>query len=278
MTFVVRDGVAVLTGAASGIGKATALLLAAHGCHLALADRNADGLATVAASARARGVRVSEHVLDVADYEEIMELPEKVMSEHGKVTILMNNAGVGLVGTFDQLSLDEFRWLIEINLMAVVNLTNVFLPILRQQPQAHIVNISSIFGIIAPPEQTAYVAAKFAVRGFSESLRHELEGSNVSLTVVHPGGIQTNIANSARVAAKADPALAKASLTEFNKTLRTSPEEAAEQIVGAIQRRAPRLLIGNDAKGMELLQRLMPVRYWKLMQKVYAKVLEAGKK
>lgn len=278
MTFVLRDGVAVLTGAASGIGKATALLLAAHGCHLALADRNADGLATVAASARARGVRVSEHVLDVADYEEIMELPEKVMSEHGKVTILMNNAGVGLVGTFDELSLDEFRWLIEINLMAVVNLTNVFLPILRQQPQAHIVNISSIFGIIAPPEQTAYVAAKFAVRGFSESLRHELEGSNVSLTVVHPGGIQTNIANSARVAAKADPALAKASLTEFNKTLRTSPEEAAEQIVGAIQRRAPRLLIGNDAKGMELLQRLMPVRYWKLMQKVYAKVLEAGKK
>ena len=278
MTFVVRDGVAVLTGAASGIGKATALLLATHGCHLALADRNADGLSTVAASARARGVRVSEHVLDVADYEEIMELPEKVMSEHGKVTILMNNAGVGLVGTFDQLSLDEFRWLIDINLMAVVNLTNVFLPILRQQPQAHIVNISSIFGIIAPPEQTAYVAAKFAVRGFSESLRHELEGSNVSLTVVHPGGIQTNIANSARVAAKADPALAKASLTEFNKTLRTSPEEAAEQIVGAIQRRAPRLLIGNDAKGMELLQRLMPVRYWKLMQKVYAKVLEAGKK
>lgn len=278
MTFVLRDGVAVLTGAASGIGKATALLLAAHGCHLALADRNADGLATVAASARARGVRVSEHVLDVADYEEIMELPEKVMSEHGKVTILMNNAGVGLVGTFDQLSLDEFRWLIEINLMAVVNLTTVFLPILRQQPQAHIVNISSIFGIIAPPEQTAYVAAKFAVRGFSESLRHELEGSNVSLTVVHPGGIQTNIANSARVAAKADPALAKANLTEFNKTLRTSPEEAAEQIVGAIQRRAPRLLIGNDAKGMELLQRLMPVRYWKLMQKVYAKVLEAGKK
>ena len=278
MTFVLRDGVAVLTGAASGIGKATALLLATHGCHLVLADRNADGLATVAASARARGVRVSEHVLDVADYEEIMELPEKVMSEHGKVTILMNNAGVGLVGTFDELSLDEFRWLIEINLMAVVNLTNVFLPILRQQPQAHIVNISSIFGIIAPPEQTAYVAAKFAVRGFSESLRHELEGSNVSLTVVHPGGIQTNIANSARVAAKADPALAKASLTEFNKTLRTSPEEAAEQIVGAIQRRAPRLLIGNDAKGMELLQRLMPVRYWKLMQKVYAKVLEAGKK
>lgn len=278
MTFVLRDGVAVLTGAASGIGKATALLLATHGCHLVLADRNADGLATVAASARARGVRVSEHVLDVADYEEIMELPEKVMSEHGKVTILMNNAGVGLVGTFDQLSLEEFRWLIDINLMAVVNLTNVFLPILRQQPQAHIVNISSIFGIIAPPEQTAYVAAKFAVRGFSESLRHELEGSNVSLTVVHPGGIQTNIANSARVAAKADPALAKANLTEFNKTLRTSPEEAAEQIVGAIQRRAPRLLIGNDAKGMELLQRLMPVRYWKLMQKVYAKVLEAGKK
>lgn len=278
MTFVLRDGVAVLTGAASGIGKATALLLAAHGCHLALADRNADGLATVAASARARGVRVSEHVLDVADYEEIMELPDKVMSEHGKVTILMNNAGVGLVGTFDQLSLDEFRWLIDINLMAVVNLTTVFLPILRQQPQAHIVNISSIFGIIAPPEQTAYVAAKFAVRGFSESLRHELEGSNLSLTVVHPGGIQTNIANSARVAAKADPALAKASLTEFNKTLRTSPEEAAEQIVGAIQRRAPRLLIGNDAKGMELLQRLMPVRYWKLMQKVYVKVLEAGKK
>jgi short-subunit dehydrogenase len=170
--FVLDGGVAVLTGAASGIGRATALALAGRGCHLALVDRDAEGLVETARRITARRVRVSQHVLDVTDDDAVLALPEAVLTEHGRVTILINNAGVSLVGRFEEVTMAEFRWLIEINFLAVVVLTKVFLPILLQQKKAQIVNISSLFGIIAPAEQTAYVAAKFAVRGFSESLRH----------------------------------------------------------------------------------------------------------
>lgn len=270
MPFIFQGGAAVVTGAASGIGRATARALAARRCDLALADRHAAGLAETAAQAREWGVKVSEHVLDVADAAAVAALPDQVLAEHGKATILINNAGVSLVGTFAEVTLEEFRWLIEINFLAVVALTKGFLPTLMAQPQAQIVNISSIFGIIAPAEQTAYAASKFAVRGFSESLRHELAATTVGVTVVHPGGIKTAIATSARIAAAANAGVAEAAMREFTESaLRTPPETAAAAIVGAIQRRSKRLLIGADAQALAAVQRLFPVSYWSVLGRLY---------
>ena len=275
MAFPIKGGVAVITGAASGIGAARAANLARRGMDLALADRNADGLAATAVLARAAGVKVSEHLLDVTDVAALEALPEAVLAAHGKVTVLVNNAGVALIGDFDQVSLTDFAWLMDINFWAPVRLTKAFMYALRQENAAHIVNISSVFGIIAPPGQAAYCAAKFAIRGFSESLRHELAATNISLTVVHPGGIRTAIADSARLSQGIDPAEARAATAEFNKFLKTSPEDAAEAIAQAILARKPRLLIGRDARFIDIIQRIFPVTYWKRIAKGQGNVAAA---
>jgi short-subunit dehydrogenase len=270
---MLRDAVAVVTGAASGIGRATALALAGRGAHLALVDRNGPGLEETAAMAEGSGVRASRHHLDVADPRAVAALPDAVMAAHGRVTVLVNNAGVALVGKFEELSMEEFRWLFEINLFAVVSLTHTFLPLLRREPAAQVANVSSLFGIIAPVDQSAYSASKFAVRGFSEVLRHELDGTTVGVTVIHPGGVRTGIARSARVAASLDPAVGAALTGKFAEVfLRMPPDRAGEAIVRAIERRAPRLLIGADAKFSSLLQRLMPARYWNLLKFGYARL------
>ncbi len=267
MTFPLRDGVAVLTGAASGIGQALALQLAREGCHLALVDRNAAGLADTAARARTAGVRVTEHDLDVSDASALAALPATVMAEHGRVTLLVNNAGVALMGDFEQATLDDFEWLFGINFWAPVRLTRAFLPVLRQQPVAQIVNVSSIFGIIAPPGQTAYCAAKFALRGFSEALRHELETTDIGVSVVHPGGIKTAIARNTRVSAGIDPADAARAAERFAAAFITTADQAAARIVTGIQKREKRILIGRDARLLDVVQRLMPTGYWSLIRK-----------
>jgi short-subunit dehydrogenase len=274
MAFAFKGGTAVITGAASGIGAALAANLAARGMNLAIADRNAEGLATTATKARATGVKVTEHVLDVTDTEALAAFPDIVLAAHPSVTLLVNNAGVTVMGTFDQVSMEDFTWLMNINFWAPVRLTKAFLFALKREPAAHIVNISSIFGVVAPPGQAPYCASKFAIRGFSESLRHELAAdSNVTLTVVHPGGVRTAIADSARLSQGIDPEEARQSKSEFNKLLRTSAEDAAEQIARAIEARQPRLLIGSDARMLDRLQRLFPSTYWKRI----AKRVGAGK-
>lgn len=266
MSFNVQGGVAVVTGAASGIGAELARQLAAKGCDLALVDRNAEQLATVAAEVRSNRIKVSEHVLDVADKAALLALPGAILAEHGCVTLLINNAGVALMGRFDQVSLEEFEWLMDINFWGPVRLTHAFLPTLLKQPGAHIVNISSVFGLFAPPGQAPYVASKFGVRGFSETLRHELDGTGVGLTVVHPGGVRTAIATSARVSSAIDQDLAKEATAKFNTMLRTSAKDAAATILRGVERQAPRVLIGPDAKVTDVLQRLMPGSYWRLMK------------
>ena len=278
MSFPVRGGTAVITGAAGGIGAALAANLARRGANLALADRNEAGLETIAAAARVAGVTVSTHVLDVADRPALEALPEAVLAEHGQVTMLVNNAGVALAGNFADVALTDFEWLFDINFWAPVRLTKAFMYALTREKAAHIVNVSSLFGIIAPPGQAAYSAAKFALRGFSESLRHELDGTSVSLTVVHPGGIRTEIANSARIPQGIDPAQVRAGMQEYNKLLRTAPEDAAEQIARAIESRAPRLLIGGDARLAERLQRLFPVTYWKYIKRQTGTVVSPNRK
>jgi short-subunit dehydrogenase len=261
-SFDLRGAVAVVTGAAGGIGAALADALSARGAHLALADVNAAGLEVVAARAKSHGVTVSAHPLDVGDREAVRALPEAVLAAHGRVSVLVNNAGVTVGGLFEDVSEKDFDWLMSINLHGVVWMTRDFLPLLRREPAAQIVNVSSLFGIIAPPGQAAYAASKFAVRGFSEALRHELAGSPVGLTLVHPGGVRTGIAANARRSALSDSET-EAQAAQWERLLRLPPEAAAEQIAAAIERRAPRLLIGSDAKRAALMQRLFPETYWR---------------
>jgi len=260
-----HGGVAVITGAASGIGAALAVDLARRGMHLALVDLNTAGLQATATQARAAGVTVSTHAMDVADHAAVAALPAAVLATHGRVTVLVNNAGVALGGLFSQIEAEDFDWLMAINFGATVRLTRAFLPVLEREAAAQVVNVSSIFGIIAPPAQTAYAASKFAVRGFSESLRHELEmnGSPVGVTIVHPGGVRTAISENARLAKGLNPEDVQRERANWRSLLALAPEKAAATIAAAIERRAARVLVGQDAKGAALIQRLFPVTYWK---------------
>jgi short-subunit dehydrogenase len=256
---------AVITGAGSGIGRAIAVSLARRGCHLALADINETGLAATAELLRAYDVRVSCHRLDVADRAAVASFPSLVMAEHTGVDVLVNNAGVAVGGTFAQVSEKDFEWLFEINFWGVVRLTRAFLPLLHASGDAHIVNISSVFGLVAPPEEAAYAASKFAVRAFSEALRHELAGSGIGVTVVHPGGVATSIADNARVPAGVSAEEVEQRRKLFRKLLKLPPEIAGETIVRGIERRRPRVLVGSDAQMISLIARVLPVSYWKLL-------------
>jgi short-subunit dehydrogenase len=267
MTFPLRDGVAVVTGAANGIGAALAMRLASRRCHLALVDRDRDGLAAVASAARKTSVAVSEHAADVADPAAAESLREAVLAEHGRASVLINNAGVALLGRFEEISLADMEWLLGINFWGTVRMCKAFLAVLRQQPAAQIVNLSSIFGIVAPAGQTAYAASKFAVRGFSEALRHELEDTGIGVSVVHPGYVRTAIARNARVAEAVDPQNAAEIIANFDRRTGTSPEQAAERIVRGIERRQKRVLIGRDAVRLDWMQRMLPVSYWALMKR-----------
>src|SRR5215218_8332389 len=261
---------AVITGAAGGIGRAIAVSLAGRGCNLALADIDEDGMAGTADRAQGNGVRVSRHRLDVADRGAVAEFPNVVAAEHSGVDVLVNNAGVAVGGTFEQVAEVDFEWLFEINFWGVVRMTRAFLPLLRASGDARVVNLSSVYGLVAPPEQAAYAASKFAVRGFSEALRHELEGSGVGVSVVHPGGVATSIAEKARVPAGVTEEEIARRHAKYRKLLRLPPEVAGETIVRGIERRESRILVGSDAKAISLIARLLPVRYWKVMMRTKA--------
>ncbi|MGE5623115.1 MAG: SDR family NAD(P)-dependent oxidoreductase [Bacillota bacterium] len=269
MEFELRNSVAVVTGAAHGIGAALAQELARRGCHLALVDRDGRQLAQTAQSVRAAGVRVSEHVLDIADAAAVAALPDAVTAQHRRANLLINNAGVALMGNVEQVTLEEFAWLMDINFWGVVRTTKAFLPLLKREAQAHLVNLSSVFGLVAPAGQGPYCASKFAVRGFTDALRHELQGSNLTVSVVHPGGIRTRIAHHARRAARFDEVQAQQLADRFFKEVRTSPEQAALHIVRGIERRAPRILVGPDARVLDWLSRLAPLGYWKVVQRLF---------
>ena len=258
---------AVVTGAAGGIGRGIALALARRGCHVALADIDEAALARttaeIAGQESARSLRVSHYRLDMANRAAVAALPAQVMAAHGAVDILVNNAGVALGGTFLEIAESDFDWLLGINFWGVVQMTRAFLPLLSNSEEARIVNVSSLFGLIAPPGQTAYAASKFAVRGFSESLRHELADTRIGVTVVHPGGIATSIAKNARMPASLSDDEAAKRRTFFDSFLTMPPETAGEIIVRGVERRKARILVGSDAKYAELVERLMPVNYWK---------------
>ncbi len=258
---------AVITGAASGIGRSLALALALENTNLALADVNEVELADVAKQARALGVDVFSKVLDVADRKAFFEFRDEVV-EHfaGQVHIVVNNAGVSLRATVDDMELSDFEWLMNINFWGVVSGTQAFLPVLRDVDEGHIVNISSVFGIIGVPTQAAYCASKFAVRGFTESLRLELlaEDANVHVSSVHPGGIKTNIVRNGRVRPMSRFDDSRDLVKQFDRLAQTSPEDAAKTIIAGIKRNSPRILIGNDAMVIDVAQRTLPALYQKL--------------
>lgn len=272
-----NNKVAAITGAGSGIGQQLAVLLAKQGCHLALSDVNEQGLLKTLELIKDTGVRATLDKVNVANLEEVRAWAEKVEQDHGSINMIFNNAGVALGSTVEGVSYDELEWIVGINFWGVVYGTKEFLPRIKKTGDGHVVNISSLFGLTAQPTQSAYNATKFAVRGFTESLRQELDIENcgVSALCVHPGGIRTNIANAAKMndSLRALGMSPEKSARSFNKLLRCPPEEAARQILEAVQKDKRRLLIGNDAKAIDLIQRILPTGY----QKVTAFATKLGK-
>jgi len=266
---VLENRVAVITGAASGIGKALAEQLAAAGCRLAISDVNTRDLDAVAKSLRANGHEVISEKLDVADRQAFYDYAERVHAHYGQVNLVINNAGVALGATVEDMSYEDFEWLMGINFWGVVYGTKAFLPFLKQADEGHIVNISSVFGLVGIPTQSAYNAAKFAVRGFTESLRMELEieGSQVSCSCVHPGGIKTNIARNARMndVSHITGADAEKSIADFEKMFRTTPADAASTIINGVRNNKRRILIGGDAYVIDTMQRTLPTLYQRLI-------------
>lgn len=260
-----KEKVAAITGAGSGIGRQLALQLAQQGAHLALSDMNEQGLLETLNLLKDYPVKVTLTKLDVADREAVYAWAESSFNEFGQLNLIFNNAGVALASTVEGMSYDELEWIFNINFWGVVYGTKAFLPYLKQSGEGHIINTSSLFGLTAQPTQSAYNATKFAVRGFTEALRQELDMENcgVGATSVHPGGIRTNIANAARMSdsIRALGMNPKKASRSFNKVLKTPPELAAKVILDAVKDNKARVLIGNDAKLLDLVQRVAPSHY-----------------
>ena len=252
--------VVAITGAASGIGRALAVDFARQGAHVALSDVDTDGLADTVNRCEGRGVKVSSQRLDVAERDAVFAWADQVVADHGAANVIVNNAGVALGATVESMSIEDLTWLVDIDFWGVVHGTQAFLPHLKAAGEGHVVNVSSVFGLISIPTQSAYNAAKFAVRGFTDALRMELEieRCGVSATTIHPGGIKTNIARSARI----DDSVNRVApgpgnpVEGFEKMLRTTPEKAARQIIEAVRKDKRRALIGPDAKVFDALSRL----------------------
>ena len=268
-----KDKVAAITGAGSGIGRALALELAGRGARLALADIDADGLAATQQQLAATGAPCTTTTLDVADRAAVFAWADACRLAHGEVHLVFNNAGVALASAAATVGIEDFAWIMGINFWGVVHGTQAFLPHLRASGDGHVVNVSSIFGMVAMPTQSAYNASKFAVRGYTEALRMELEleGAPVGVTCVHPGGVATHIAQSMRVDAEAERITgrdAQALRRQSDRLIQTTtPQQAARRILAGVQRNARRVLVGPDAHVLDVLQRVLGAGYQPLLQR-----------
>lgn len=270
--------VAVITGAGSGMGRYLAVLLAKAGANVAICEINPTTLAETEEMVKAYPVKVSSHVLDVADKAAIDGLPAQVIDEHGQVDLVFNNAGVTVDSPFEDMSEQDWDWVININLHGVINGSRAFLPHLKQRPEAALINTSSIFGMITVPNQSVYHTAKFAVRGFTECLAKELKGGNVQIHSVHPGHIGTNIVTNARMNTKEDNVnpmqemmgkligigSTQEEMADFFRNNGMHPSRASNIILKGVLKNKPRIFVGADAKLMDLSQRLTPMHYDKL--------------
>jgi NADP-dependent 3-hydroxy acid dehydrogenase YdfG len=257
-----RNKVAAITGAGSGMGRALAIELAARGCGVAIADIGRTALNETESTLSRSGVKVSSHVVDVADRAAMERYAAEVVRIHGKVNLVFNNAGVSVTNTVEKLSYDDFEWLMNINFWGVVHGTKAFLPYLRQVDEAHIINTSSIFGVVAFPSQAAYNASKFAVRGFTEALRQELADTHIGVSCVQPGGVKTNIVKTSRYYVTDNEAPTKEEMTKsFEQLAALTPHDAAMQILRGVEANRGRVLVGRDAKLLAWVQRLFPESY-----------------
>lgn len=253
-----KGRVAVVTGAATGIGHATAVELAKRGCDIALVTRkNREGLEHTADEIRALGRKASMHMADVADRVAMSKLPAEVEAAHGHVHVLVNNAGVTLMGEFEDVSLENMDWIININLWGVIHGTKFFLPLIRRESWGHICSISSMQGLLALTSQTTYSATKFAVRGFSESLRGELAPHNIGVSVVFPGIIKTDVVTAARAEGEAALKLQR-NLGKVIARFAMEPSTCAKQIVDGIEHNRARTLITGSTRVADLMKRVMP--------------------
>lgn len=267
-----KDKVAAITGAGSGIGRSLALELAGKGCHLALADLNSASLEETAelVCEQFPRIAVTTEVLDVASRDAVEAWADQVVADHGVVNLVFNNAGVAMGTTLEAVSYEDFEWIMDVNFWGVVYGTKAFLPHLRASGDGHVVNLSSVFGLFSQPSQGTYNSSKFAVRGFTEALRQELEYSRapVSATCVHPGGIKTNIARAARfnnsVLAMYGGDTAKG-VTRVERMLLTSADRAAREILAAVRKNRRRVLVGPDAKVFDAVVRLLPQGYQRIV-------------
>ncbi|MDB4941664.1 MAG: family NAD(P)-dependent oxidoreductase [Labilithrix sp.] len=258
--------VAAITGAGSGMGRSLAVKLAARGCHVAISDVNEQNLHATAALAERHGRRVTTELVDVAKKDAVYAWAEHVVRDHGGCNLIFNNAGVSVGSTVDGIGYEDAEWIVQINFWGVVYGTKAFLPHLRASGDGHVINTSSLFGLLAFPGQSTYNATKFAVRGFTEALQMELAitAAPVHATCVHPGGIKTNIVRAARFNASIlDLGLKDldGGAERFEKLFRITADDAAEIILRGVQKNKRRVLVGTDAKAFDLVQRLLPDRY-----------------
>ena len=256
-----KDKVAVITGAASGIGRELAFCLADEGCSVALVDVDHSGLSHVHDLIATKTPSVSMHNIDVGKREQVYTTADTIVSRHGGADILINSAAVVVVETIEDLTYEDFEWVMRVNFWGVVYTTKAFLPYLKQRPEAHIVNISSVDGLVPTPNSGPYCASKAAIRSFTDSLFQELHGTNVSVTCVVPGGVNTSLHRNARFFKNACLGMSQEEcIAFFEESAFTSAESAARAIMRAIQRDQTRALVGLDARLIDLVARLMPVR------------------
>lgn len=262
--------VCVITGTGSGIGRALTLALAGEGARLAISDIDQDAVAATAAQARQRGAEVESYVLDVSNKGAVFAHADSVRERFGTVNLVVNNAGVAVSKNFLDMPLEDLEWLMGINFWGVVYGTKAFLPHLIASGDGHLVNISSLFGMIAVPGQSAYNAAKFAVRGFTEAVRQEMLAARhpVKVSCVHPGGVKTNIARAARSVDQTPDELAAA----FDRIAGLTPDQAAEIIIGGVRRNRGRILVGNDARALDLMQRALGSGYQQLVYRAVSRI------
>jgi short-subunit dehydrogenase len=247
---VLKDKVVAVTGASSGIGRALAIELAARGAHVALSDMNEEGLAETAALTRG-ATRVSVHRVDVRDRGAVERYAAEVEQAHGGADVIVNNAGIAVRASIEEMSYETFASVIDVNFWGVVHGTKAFFPLLRRRPEGHIVNISSINAMVPFAKNGPYNASKYAVLGFSETLMQELRGQSIRVTCVHPGGIRTNIARSAQ-------GISKREADAFDRIAMTSAQGAARAIVAGVEKNRERVYVGVDAKLMAAAKRFVP--------------------
>ncbi|MEA1264735.1 MULTISPECIES: SDR family NAD(P)-dependent oxidoreductase [unclassified Microbacterium] len=255
----------VITGAANGMGADIARLLAARGVHVALIDHDAASLATIAAELQ--GVRVTTHVVDLRHDEAVFATAADITEAHPRINALITCAGSSMLGDIDQLTMEEMRWLTDVNLWGTVSVTKALLPALRAAPAAHITHLASVYALAAPAGRIPYAVSKFAVRAFSEALRHELEGTSVSVGAVYPAGVRTGIILHGRYAAAIDPEVAARAAAAQAAMYHTEPTDAAARIVRATERRAARTMVGREARLIDVLTRIAPASYWRVMRR-----------